>query len=229
MKTLYNYIRDINISTTLTEASILDNAISEASILDIDGTMEEGDNIEAVYKLAQTEFNKIKKSVLNFNKYKDTGDGQYYADRSNKQYNLSFGTPSYELKLKIPNIWNLIKNDPIIQKANPLFPYDLLRILIVPNANEFVYDKTTKTGDYKYWDYGTVMILNNSNRRTATVVRKLYLTTKNGEMQLSDSERHTFTQTPEEQINTIVEPIFKDLDTFVKFIVESYSKIYKIK
>lgn len=129
----------------------------------------------------------------------------------------------------IPNIWNLIKNDPIIQKANPLFPYDLLRILIVPNANEFVYDKTTKTGDYKYWDFGTVMILNNSNRRTATVVRKLYLTTKNGEMQLSDSERHTFTQTPEEQINTIVEPIFKDLDTFVKFIIESYCRICKIK
>ena len=48
-------------------------------------------------------------------------------------------------------------------------------------------------------------------------------------MRLSDSERHTFTQTPEEQIKTIIEPIFKDLDTFVKFIIESYCRIHKIK
>ena len=33
---------------TLLEASILDNAISEASLLDIDGTMEEGDQFENV-------------------------------------------------------------------------------------------------------------------------------------------------------------------------------------
>jgi hypothetical protein len=210
----YLYMKNLK---TLLEASLLD---------EIDNTLKTGDNIEAIYKLALTEFNKIKKSVLNFKKYKNTEVGMLYADRTNKQYDLSFGTPSYELQLKIPNIWNIAANNPI-QKANPVFPYDLLRILIVPNAKEFIYDETTKTGDYKYWDYGTVMILTNSNSRTANCFRKLYLTTKDGEMHLSDSERHTFTQTPEEQIKTFIEPIFKDLDTFVNFIIDSYWRIYK--
>ena len=49
-------ICNVNISNSLHslyEASILDNAISEASLLDIDGTFEEGNNFEKEFKEAE--------------------------------------------------------------------------------------------------------------------------------------------------------------------------------
>ena len=59
------------------EASLLDNAISEASLLDIDGTFEEGDNLEKEFEEAQKVWNqftkkqKVRKTAkLIGNKYK---------------------------------------------------------------------------------------------------------------------------------------------------------------
>ena len=65
-------ICNINITNSLhslLEASILDNAISEASLLDIDGTFEEGDELEKEFAEAQkvwelfTKKQKVKKTA----------------------------------------------------------------------------------------------------------------------------------------------------------------------
>lgn len=69
-----------------------------------------------------------------------------------------------------------------------------------------------------------MMILTNAKSREASSMRRIYLTSENDSMQLSNAERHTFTKTPEEQISKVIEPLFKDLDTFASFIKEKYDK-----
>lgn len=58
------------------EASILDNAISEASLLDIEGTLKDGDDYVNTYKLAEQELAGIFKDLDKFKvwkKYLNTG------------------------------------------------------------------------------------------------------------------------------------------------------------
>ena len=192
--------------------------INEASILDIKGTMTEGDEMQKIYELAEAEFKKLKKKALDFKKYKDTKEGMYYRDRSIKKYDLSFGTPSYTVKLDVSNICTLIG----LNKYP--YPYNLINIHIVPNAGVFEWDDKTNSGEYRYWDWGTMMLLTNAKSREARSMRRIYLTSENDSMQLSDAERHTFTKTPEEQISKVIELLFKDLDTFASFIKEKYDK-----
>lgn len=64
MKDLKDILCNVNITNSLhslIEASILDNAISEASLLDIDGTFEEGDNLEKEFKEAEKVWNQFTK------------------------------------------------------------------------------------------------------------------------------------------------------------------------
>ena len=67
MKTLQNYITS---SLSIDEASLLDNAISEASLLDIEGSIKEGDDIFS-------ELDKLKNTVSNLKNFENKSISQY--------------------------------------------------------------------------------------------------------------------------------------------------------